>query len=687
VRASCWWWPAETHSVSMRRILKKALKWVGVALAALLVVVVVLLGWFAWNRTSSVHRARAAMEAPADTLRADGLAFRDLNRNGSLDPYEDRRLPTGVRVEDLLERMTLEEKAGQLFQTFLTPGKGGEIAGALAPMNILPVEVALFEKRMRFFNLFQTGGAEETARWTNAVQRLAERTRLGIPVTFSTDPRHGAVAPRVVASFSMPEFSPWPDPLGLAALGDSALVEEFGRIAAREYRAVGFHMALHPMADLATEPRWARISGTFGEDAALAARLTAAYVRGFQGESLGSGSVATVTKHFPGGGPQADGWDPHFRDGKDQVYPGDNFDYHLIPFRAAIDAGTALIMPYYGVPVGQTSEEVGFAFNREILSDLLRDSLGYDGIVLSDWTLLTPPKVLGVRLERFMPFAGVKDYGVEHLTPTERARKALEAGVDQFGGEASPEYVVRLVREGAVPESRLDASVRRLLTLKFELGLFDDPYVDVERVSERVGTPEARRLGEAAQRRSQVLLTNRAVGGEPALPLTRGARLYVRGLDSALAARYGTLVATPDEADVAILDLESAFEPGGGKLAPFHEGRLYYTDEELAPVLDVARRVPTVVTLYLDRPLVIPEIAGAAAAVVGHFGATDAAILDVLFGVASPEGSLPFEMPASWEAVLQQKEDVPFDSGDPLFPCGHGLRYRRPTAEASGALQ
>jgi beta-glucosidase len=173
-----------------------------------------------------------------------------------------------------------------------------------------------------------------------------------------------------------------------------------------------------------------------------------------------------------------------------------------------------------------------------------------------------------------------------------------------------------------------------------------------------------------------VLLTNRAVGGEPVLPLPPGARIYVRGLDRALAARYGTLVATPDEADAAILRLEPAFEPGGSKLAPFHEGRLYYTDEELTPVLDVARRAPTVVTLYLDRPLVIPEIAGAAAAVLGHFGATDAAILDVLFGSASPEGRLPFEMPASWEAVLQQKEDVPFDSGDPLFPFGHGLRYR-----------
>lgn len=170
-------------------------------------------------------------------------------------------------------------------------------------------------------------------------------------------------------------------------------------------------------------------------------------------------------------------------------------NYHLVPFRAAIEAGTAAIMPYYGVPVGQTPEDVGFGFNREMIAGLLRDSLGFGGIVLTDWGLLTPTKILGLDLERFMPIAGVKNYGVEDLTPTDRTGKALAAGVDQFGGESHPEYVVDLVRRGALPESRLDPSVRRLLALKFRLGLFDDPYVDVGQVSSRVGTPEARRLG------------------------------------------------------------------------------------------------------------------------------------------------------------------------------------------------
>jgi len=654
--------------------MKKALKVVGYVVGAVVIILLGLVGYYAYSRTSAVYAAREKMGRPADTLRVDGFAFRDLNKNGKLDPYEDRRNPIPVRVENLLGQMTLEEKAGTMFHTFVWPGKNGEIAGPLQPMNLLPVEVALFEKKMTFFNLFELGSAAETARWHNAVQRLAERTRLGIPVTFSSDPRHSAVLKKSVAAYAMPEFSQWPEPIGLAAIGDSALVQEFGRIAAQEYRAVGIQVALHPMADVATEPRWARISGTFGEDARLAAKLTAAYVRGFQGDSISPTSVATVTKHFAGGGPQEDGWDPHFRYGKNQVYPGHNLAYHLIPFRAAIAAGTALIMPYYGVPVGLTKEDVGFNFNREMISGILRDSLGFHGIVLTDWGLLTPTRILGLDLERFLPYAGVKDYGVESLTPPQRAKKALDAGVDQFGGEMHPEYVVQLVREGAIPQARLDESVRRLLTLKFELGQFDNPYVDVDAVAKRVGSPQARRLGNESQRRSQVLLTNKETNGKGILPLKPGTRIYIQNLDSAVAAKYGTVVRTPGEADVAILNLDPPFDHDRGSL--LHQGRLYYTEGELKPVLTIMRQKPTVVTVFLERPLVIPELAGSAKAILANFGATDDAIFDVLFGRFKPQGKLPFDMPSSWESVLKQKEDVPFDSENPLFRFGHGLAYK-----------
>ncbi|MDX1618540.1 MAG: glycoside hydrolase family 3 N-terminal domain-containing protein, partial [Balneolaceae bacterium] len=419
-----------------------------------------------------------------------------------------------------------------------------------------------------------------------------------------------------------------------------------------------------------------RISGTFGEDAEVAAELGAAYINGFQGDSLSPSSVATMTKHFPGGGPQEEGWDPHFRNGKNQVYPGDNFGYHLIPFRSAIEAGTAQMMPYYGVPVGQTQEEVAFAFNREIIGGLLQDSLGYDGIVCTDWGLINTIELFGI------DFIEPKDYGVEELSPAEKIAKALEAGVDQFGGESSPEPLVRLVEQEKIPESRLDRSVRKLLALKYRLGLFDDPYVDVENASRIAGTDEAVRLGYESQLRSHVLLTNRVSGvggeGDNILPLARGTRIYLHNMDSAAAAEHGTVVGTPEEADVAILKLDPPYQPGLGTIAGmeiFHQGRLTYTEEELEQVMEIVRQKPTVISIYMERPAVIPQLADSAAALLATFGTTDRATFDILFGRFNPTGRLPFEMPSSMEAVRNQHEDVPFDSENPLFPYGHGLNY------------
>ena len=279
---------------------------------------------------------------PAEMRRAeDGLAYRDLNKNGRLDPYEDPRRPVEERVDDLLARMTLEEKAGQLFHAMAAPPGPGRIAG------LTPTADLIREGLLTHFNVAGRGAvpARRLADWHNELQRLAEGTRLGIPVTLSSDPRHGFVH-NPGASFAAGSFSAWPEPPGLAAIGDPAVVEAFADIARQEYLAVGIRVALHPMADLATEPRWGRIIGTFGEDAHLAARLVAAYIRGFQGPALGRHSVACMTKHFPGGGPQQDGEDPHFPYGKEQIYPGGMFDYHLIPFEAALA----------GLPFGRVGE-------------------------------------------------------------------------------------------------------------------------------------------------------------------------------------------------------------------------------------------------------------------------------------------------------------------------------------------
>lgn len=465
-------------------------------------------------------------------------------------------------------------------------------------------------------------------------------------------------------------FSHWPEPLGLAATRDAALVERFGDIARREYRAVGISVALHPMADLATEPRWARIGGTFGEDAAWAAEMVGAYIRGFEGKRLGPASVACMTKHFPGGGPQKDGEDPHFVYGREQVYPGGNFDGHLRPFEAAFAAGTAQIMPYYGMPVGTELEEVGFGFNRGVVTGMLRERYGFEGVVCGDWGPLTDSHIFGKTLE-------ARAWGVEHLSLAERARKAIEAGLDQFGGEACPEVIVALVEAGEVAEARIDASVRRLLRDTFRLGLFDAPFVDPAAAEAIVGSAAFRAAGEEAQRRSIVLLTNRAGDGGPALPVRSPGRIYVENIAPEVAARYGEVVGDPAAADLAILRLAAPYEPRDERPleAFFHAGSLAFSEAELARILRILDAVPAIVDVYLDRPAVIPEIAARAAALLGTFGVSDAALLDVVFGRFAPSGKLPFELPSSMEAVRAQLPDVPYDSVEPLFGFGDGLTF------------
>jgi beta-glucosidase len=600
---------------------------------------------------------------------AGDIAVRDLNKNGWLDPYEDPSRPIAERVEDLLSQMTLEEKAGLMFHTILGANPDGSLVEGATMFGPMSTSRLIAGKLISHFNVHALPEPRLAAEWHNRVQALAEQTRLGIPVTISSDPRH-AFSNNPAANLYAGRFSLWPEPIGLAAAGDPVLVEQFADIARQEYLAVGIRVALHPMADLATEPRWARIGGTFGEEAALAARLVRAYIRGFQGEALGPRSVACMTKHFPGGGPQKDGEDPHFPYGREQIYPGGKFDYHLFPFEAAFEAGTAQIMPYYGMPVGTALEPVGFGFNKGVITGLLREKYRFDGVVCTDWGLLTDSEVEG-RVMR------ARAWGVEPLSVAEWARKALEAGVDQFGGETCPDVIVELVRSGQIAEARVDRSVRRILRDKFRLGLFDNPYVDPDAAERIVGTAKFRSAGELAQRKSLVLLKNGATPAGRVLPVQGRPKLYVENIAPEAAGAYGQIVSGPAAADLAILRLQTPFEPRDGDFLErfFHAGDLDFKSPEKERLLSILTQVPTIVAIYLDRPAVIPEIAARAAGLLADFGASDAAVLDVIFGRYAPAGHLPFEMPASMDAVRRQMEDVPGDSGDPLFPFGHGLTY------------
>ncbi len=618
-----------------------------------------------WHVASSSNMKLAGDEAP--TLTSNGKRYRDLNKNGKLDVYEDKNAHIEARIDDLLSQMTLEEKAGSLFIHIILmddDGELNEIPAISNPFSLLleTTSSQVLRKNMNHFNILMTPSVLETAKWNNNLQKLAERTRLGIPITIATDPRHGKgfdAGTSVGTRF----YSRWPSPLGMGATRDSALVREFGNIARQEYLALGLRLALHPMADLATEPRWARVNGTFGEDAQLSAKLTEAYVLGFQGDSLDKNSVACMTKHFAGGGPQEDGLDAHFASGKGQAYPGHNFDYHLIPFTdGALKAKTAQIMPYYGIPKGQTGEEVAFAFNKEIITGLLRDSLKFDGVVCTDWGLVTD-----------MPVKEASAWGVEDLSEKDRVKKILEAGCDMFGGESRPDLVLQLLEEGAISETRLDRSLRRIFRDKFRLGLFDDPYVDVEKL-EVVGNPDFVEKGKEAQRKALVLLKNE----NGILPLSSDKKVYIEGMRDGLQKIFPQIVVDISEADVVIKKLPTPYSPPiGNNLLErfFHQGRLDFPEKEKKKILETITAIPTITVLEMERPPVVPEINSASKAVIADFECQDEIILELIFGKFKPTGKLPIEIPSSMEAVQHQKEDLPYDSKKPLYPFGYGLSF------------
>jgi beta-glucosidase len=580
------------------------------------------------------------------------------------EDYHNPIMGLDQRIEDLLSRMSLAEKAGMLFQTMIMVGSG-DLSEPNSRYGVNSPEYMIKEQQLSHFNVIRAADDPQTlADWQNELQKLAASTRLGIPVTLSTDPRHHFTE-NVGTAAAAGAFSQWPETLGLAAIGSAELVQRFGDIARQEYLAVGLRLALHPQIDLATEPRWSRINGGFGEDAELTGKLVQAYIRGFQGEKLGSESVSTMTKHFPGGGPQLDGEDPHFAYGREQVYPGGNFDYHLEPFRAAIAAGGSQIMPYYGMPIGTQYEEVAFAFNKGVITDLLRGELGFDGIVCTDWGLVTDSTIMG----QPMP---ARAWGVEHLDELSRVEMIFDAGCDQLGGEARPELVVQLVEQGRIGEDRIDVSVRRLLREKFILGLFDDPYVDPKLAAATVGKAEFLDAGAEAQRRAYTLLINR----DQVLPLRKGRRMYLEGVSDEVASRYGEVVGNLADAEIALLRLKAPYEPRpGGFEAMFHAGSLEFPAQERDRLIEICSTVPTVVDVYLDRPAILTDLARDAAALFGSYGSTDDAFLDIVFGDARPEGSLPFDLPRSMATVVASRSDVPFDTADPVFRFGQGLRY------------
>jgi beta-glucosidase len=617
-----------------------------------------------------------------------GNRFRDLNGNGVLDPYEDWRLTPAERANDLLGRMTLEEKAGMMMHgTARSVGPAGG-AGVGTGYDTAATGRLIRDVGVNSFITRLGGDPRVLSTQNNQLQEIAEGTRLGIPLTISTDPRNHFQY-TLGASVQSGRFSQWPETLGFAAIGDPALVRHFADIARQEYRAAGIEETLSPQADLATEPRWTRISGTFGEDADLAARMVQAYVEGFQHGSNGvaSDGVVTVVKHWVGYGAQKNGLDSHSSYGRYADFSTGNLDLHIKPFLGAFAAHVAGVMPTYSILEGATVngrplEQVGAGFNRQLLSDLLRGRYGFQGMILTDWAITNDCSEIcrnGSPPGERPNFASVAmPWGVEDLPKVDRFAKAVNAGVDQFGGTEEAQYLVQAVRGGKISEARLNQSVLRIAQLKFRQGLFENPYVDAEAAARIVGNARFQSEAAVAQRRSLVLLENK----NGILPLApRAKRVFLHGIDSATASGYGfTVVSDLARAELAIVRTSAPFQtlhPNYVFGAMGHEGDLGYRDgnAEYEEIKRISAAVPTIVTVYLDRPAILTGLKDRVSALIANFGVSDAALLDVITGAAQPEGRLPFELPSSMQEVEAQSSAVPRDTAHPLYQIGFGRRY------------
>jgi beta-glucosidase len=637
-----------------------------------------------WSERRQVQAKIEQRHVPL--LAVDGLQFKDLNRNGKLDPYEDWRLSPEIRAHDLVTRMSLEDLAG-LMVCGVLPSAGGDPIGRGTAYDIEKATTLISGKRVNSFMTRLTPAPAAFAIENNRIQEIAEGSDFGVPVLISTDPRsHFASIPG--SSVGNDSFSKWPETLGLAAIGSPELTRNFADIVRQEYSSVGMREAVSPQADLATEPRWGRIVGTFGEDAETSKRMVEAYVSGMQNgaSGLNTGSVASVVKHWVGYGAQHDGGDSHNYYGRFATFPGNNFNYHVIPFTGAFDAHVASVMPTYsileGVSInGQPLEQIGGGFNKQLISDLLRDTYKFNGVVLSDFSITndcTGTCLTGVAPGEMPDFTNISmPWGVEAMSREQRFAKGINAGIDQIGGTDEANFILAAVHDGLLTRSRIEQSGIRVLLQKFQMGLFEDPYVDPSHAASTVGRADFVKQGQKAQERSSVLLENK----HQLLPLKAGGRkVYLFGVNPEIARRFGFIVVgSPAEADLAIVraDAPSEMLHPGYTFGFLHEGRLDFRpgDPAYDALMKAGSSIPVVFAVFLDRPAILTNIKDKASAILANFGISDEGLLDVITGQTPPDGHLPFELPSSMAEVTAQKGDVPYDTVHPLYSYGFGLKY------------
>ena len=679
----------------------------------------------------------------AKTVSHDGLHFKDLEGTGTLLPYEDWRLSPEERAKDLADRLTVEEIAGLMmysshqmvpFSSFgpfraTYGGKPYEESGA-APWDLTDQQKKfLKDDHLRHVLAMLLQDAETAARWNNELQAYAEALPHGIPVNISSDPRNGAASAGAEYKSGGGQTSAWPEGLGIAATFDPDLCREYAGIISKEYRALGIATALSPQVDIGTEPRWMRVADTFGAHPRLVADMGRAYCDGMQSDpdrngGWGPGSVTTMAKHWPGGGPCEAGRDAHYAFGKFAVHPGGQGQTHKKPFTEGVfrldgpTGKTGSVMPYYTVTLGMDpgDEPAGNSYSRHIIQDLLRDDAGFDGVVCTDWGITADP-------DAEMDSFGSRCFGAENLSEAQRHLRILENGVDQFGGNNDIVPILEAYRLGCEKYgeeamlARFRASARRLLVGSFRCGLFENPYLDPAESQATVGCKDHCDAGFEAQIKSLVLLKNSGV-----LPIRQRKKVYIPGrsiqawktffrtmspamecpgAERSVVEKFYDWADTPEEADFALVCIESPLtnegytaEEGyipislqyrpytavnaraesigqGDFREPENPNRSYRgktcipaNEADLDLVLDTRKAMgnkPVIVAVRMHNPCVLSELEAAADAIVVDFGVQQEALLTLLSGGAEPSGLLPVQLPRDMETVEAHCEDMPLD--------------------------
>ncbi|MFC4803385.1 glycoside hydrolase family 3 protein [Neobacillus sp. GCM10023253] len=668
-------------------------------------------------------------------IEVDGLKFKDLNNSGKLEPYKDWRLSPKERAENLVSLMNLDEKVGMMLintrQMGLTQKdksktshdgvldegivEKGETIFALA--KVYGTTHTIENMHLRHFILRDNWSPAQMAEWVNTMNEVCEGTRLGIPCLIASNSRNENTEFIFGMNDAAGIFSTWPGTLGLAAAakgemksgGDASLISQFAEIARTEWDAVGIRKGYMYMADTVTDPRWQRIYGTFGEDPEFISDVIGRVIDGFQGEELGSHSIAMTTKHFPGGGARENGFDPHYEEGKWNLYPtpGSLEKYHLPPFQAAVEHGSSSFMPYYSIPSIKKSavqkfqgedipfEEVGFTFNQYFLQHILRGLLGFKGYINSD--------------------SGVTNkmsWGVEDKTEAERFAKAVNAGTDLVSDTNDVENLKLAIQNGWISENRIDEANIRLLTEMFALGLFDDrTYVSPENAAAVISNQANWDAAYEAHKKSVTILKN----SNQTLPLTGAKKVYVEVFhkEPERAASYTekarkecqelglfSLTDNYEEAETAILFLHpksgAYFNATPGLLEleiceNKPEKAMDGTDYEettlsnMAHLKEVADSVhvrggKVIISVNFILPWILGNVEPLADALIAGYDTYYNAQFEVMAGNFKPIGVLPLTLPASEEVIAVDengdcvsRNDVPGFDKDKYMP--EGLKY------------